>query len=215
MGQPTAAQQKTVFARPPQPEAKVETELQQHHYSFPGLKGRIKVNMDGSKKEIPVEKAKPLPAINTDLTTTSVSDGPTTDELMQQSTFQDENSGRISQYRNRKFVNRFSEGIIEEPKPVKSTSKYYSDGKLISGTTRQRKLWRKSTLNDENQLDDMLSGKISKQDITDDERTSARYLCTYSIVHKCMSKLCNSSFLQYICMHIKLKKSRRCDLLID
>lgn len=129
--------------------------------------------MDSSKKDIPVEKAKPLPAIN---------DGPvkaTDDELMQQSTFQDENSGRISQYRNRKFVNRFSEGIIEEPKPVKSHSKYLSDGKLITGTTRQRKLWRKSTLNDENKLDDMLSGKISKQDISEDERTSARYVRTY------------------------------------
>ena len=163
-----------MLARPPHLEAKFETELQQQQYSFPGLKGRIKVNMDGSKKNIPVEKAMPLPAIN---------DGPvkaTTNELMQQSTFQDENSGRTSQYRNRKFVNRFSEGIIEEPKPVKSHSKYLSDGKLISGTTRQRKLWRKSTINDENKLDDMLSGKISKQDISEDERTSARYACTYS-----------------------------------
>ena len=168
-----------MLARPPQPEAKLEIELQQQQH-FPGLKSRIKVNMDGSKKDIPVEKAKPLPAI---------SDGPVKsndDELMQQSTFQDENSGQISQYRSRKFVNRFSEGIIEEPKPVKSHSKYLSDGKLISGTTRQRKLWRKSTLNDENRLDDVLGGKISKQDVSEDERTNARYayysvVCVYAI----------------------------------
>lgn len=168
LGQPTATQQKAVLARPPQQEAKLEIELHQQQYNFPGVKGRVKANM---------EKTKPLPAISTDHYDMSVSDGPvkaTTDALMQRSTFQDENSGGISEYRSKKLVNRVSDGIIEEPKPYKSHAKYFSDGKLISGTTRQRKLWRKSTLTDENKLDDMLGGKISKQDITEDERTSAR-----------------------------------------
>ena len=163
-----------MLARPPQQEAKLEAELPQHQGPFPRVKSRNKVNMDSNKKEI--GKTSQLPQINSDVKIPSISDGPvkaTTDTTMEQSAFQDENSGRLSQYRNKKFVNRFSEGVIE---PVKSHSKFLSDGKLISGTTRQRKLWRKSTQNDENKLDDILTGKVRKQDITEDERTSARYV---------------------------------------
>ena len=167
-----------MLARPPQQEAKLEVELPQHQSAFPG---RTKVNMHGNKKEIGgLGKTSQLPAINSDVKIPSVSNGPakaTNDTTIEQSTFQDESSGRLSQYRNKKFVNRFSEGIIEDIKPAKSHSKFLSDGKLISGTTRQRKLWRKSTQNDENKLDDILTGKVSKQDITEDERTSARYVC--------------------------------------
>lgn len=150
--------------------------------------------MDGSKKEVSVEKPKLLPAINTDYKEMIVSDGPmkgTTDALMQRSTFEDsnrhynssrENSGRISEYRNRKLVHRLSDAIIEEPKLYKTHSKNLSDGKLISGTTRQRKLWRKSTLSDENKSDDIMSSKVTKQNITDDERTSTRYTVCICII---------------------------------
>jgi len=177
LGQSTAAQQKTMHSRPQQQEA-----------SFPGLKGRIRVNMDSDKKEGSFEKPKLLPTIAMDHKEMIASDGPmkgTTDALMQRSTFEDsnrhynpsrENSGRISEYKNRKLVHKLSDAIIEEPKPYKAHSKNLSDVKLISGTTRQRKLWRKSTLTDENKLGDMMSSKVTKQDITDDERTSARYV---------------------------------------
>ena len=172
--QPTATQPKAVLARPPQLEAKVERELQ---YGFPGVKGKIKVNADNDKKDVSLNKTKPLAATNAVNKETSVGYGhvkATTDVLMQRSTFPDENSGQISEYRNRKLASKLSDAVIEEPKPYKSHNKYISDGKLISGT-RQRKLWRKSTLGDDNKLDDiLLGGKISKQDITEDERTSAR-----------------------------------------
>lgn len=179
MGQPTTNQPKAVLARAPQLEAKVERELQQGQYDFPGVKGKVKVNMDGEKKDVSMEKTKPLPALTAVNKETSVSDGPikaTTDALIQRSTFQDENSGQIPDYRNRKLPSKLSDTIIEEPKRYKGHPKYFSDGKLISGT-RQRKLWRKSTLGDDNKLDDiLLGGKLSKQDFTDDERTSASHL---------------------------------------
>ena len=168
LGQPTATQPKAVMTtRPPPLEAKVERELQ---CGFPAVKSKIKVNMDHDKKDVSLEKTKPLAAIN--VKETSVGDGhvkATTDVLMQRSTFQDENSGQISEYRNRKLASKLSDATIEEPKPYKG-HKYFSDGKLISGT-RQRKLWRKSTLGDD---DILLGGKLSKQDMPEDERTSAR-----------------------------------------
>ena len=192
MGQPTTNQPKAVLARAPQLEAKVERELQQGQYDFAGVKGKVKVNMDSDKKDISMEKTKPLPALTAVNKETSVSDGPikaTTDALIQRSTFQDENSGQIPDYRNRKLPSKLSDTIIEEPKRYKGHPKYFSDGKLISGT-RQRKLWRKSTLGDDNKLDDiLLGGKLSKQDFTDDERTSARYLLTYVLVYEKFSSI--------------------------
>jgi len=182
LGQPTA-QQKTTLSRPQQQEAKLATTDQQRQFNFSNIQNKTRVGVASGKKETaPFEGAKPLPAIGTDyhhkLSNSSIKSA--ADVIAQRSTFKDssqscssghDSNEKFSNFRNKSGKSRLSDVIDEEPKPYRPPVK---DG-LISGGVRQRKLWRKSTYGDENDLDDAInSNKLVKHSLIE-ERTSARY----------------------------------------
>ena len=185
LGQPTA-QQKTVLPRPHQQEAKLPSDHQQQ-FNFSGVQNKTRVSVASGKKETTsFEGSKPLPAIGTDyhhkLSNSSIKAA--ADVIAQRSMFKDssqlgssgrDNSEKLSDFRNKSGKNRLTDVIDEEPKPYRPPVKNFSDG-IISGGVRQRKLWRKSTYGDENDLEDAInSNKLVKHDLIEDERTSARY----------------------------------------
>ena len=185
LGQPTA-QHKTTLSRPLQQEAKLATN-QQQQVNFSSIQSKSRVGIaSGTKETTSFEGAKPLHATGTDyhrkLSNSSIKVA--ADVIAQRSTFKDssrlhssghDNNENFSNFRSKSGKNRLSDVIDEEPKPYRPPVKNISDG-VISGGMRQRKLWRKSTYGDENDLVDAInSNKQIKRDLIEEERTSARY----------------------------------------
>ena len=183
LGQPTA-HQKTTLSRPHQQEAKLATN-QQQQANFSGVQNKTRIGVaSGTKETTSFEGAKPLPVIGTDyhrkLSNSSIKVA--ADVIAQRSTFKDssqlhssgyDNNENFSNFRNKSGKNRLSDVIDEEPKQYRPPVKNISDG-IISGGVRQRKLWRKSTYGDENDLVDTInSNKLVKRDLIE-EKTSAR-----------------------------------------